>query len=310
MATAYFAGGCFWCITPSFESIAGVKSVTSGYSGGDEANPVYADVKAQKTGHREAIRIEYDESKTDFSGLLKVFLENVDPYDGEGQFIDKGFSYTLAVFYTNDYEEKETRRQIEELEKKSGQKTYISVEKFKNFYDAEEYHQDYHLKNPEAFEKELIESGRKTDYKLLNEMLKSLIEDSKYSISNLSNASALIYDSLERLNWAGFYIMEDGKLILGPFQGKVACMQIKVGKGVCGTAVLENKTQVVADVHEFPGHIACDSASNSEIVIPIHKNGEVYGVLDIDSPYLNRFSEDDRKGLEEFVRIIEEFGNI
>lgn len=146
-----------------------------------------------------------------------------------------------------------------------------------------------------------------TDYKLLNAQLKSMVEDIKYPIANLSNASALLNTTLEDLNWAGFYLMEDGQLVLGPFQGKVACIEIKVGKGVCGTAVAENATQRIEDVHKFPGHIACDGASNSEIVVPIHKDGKIYGVLDIDSPKFNRFSEEDQEGLEEFVRILEEY---
>lgn len=144
-----------------------------------------------------------------------------------------------------------------------------------------------------------------TNYKIMNAQLEALLEDNPYVISNLANASALIYNTLEELNWAGFYLMQDGKLILGPFQGKVACMQIAVGKGVCGTAVSEDATQRIDNVHEFAGHIACDGASNSEIVIPLHKDGGVYGVLDIDSPIFARFSEEDQKGLEEFVKILE-----
>lgn len=144
-----------------------------------------------------------------------------------------------------------------------------------------------------------------TDYKLLEKQLESLIEDTEWSISMLANASALIWDALEDINWAGFYIMRNGRLELGPFQGKVACVSIDIGKGVCGTAVMEDKTQLVPDVHKFPGHIACDSASNSEIVIPVHSGGIIYGVLDIDSPLKDRFTEDDRKGLETLVKVIE-----
>lgn len=143
------------------------------------------------------------------------------------------------------------------------------------------------------------------DYNLLCKMLKSLTEDVPYNITNLSNASALLNEYLPDLNWAGFYLMEDGKLILGPFQGKTACTLIPVGKGVCGTAVKEDKTILVKNVHEFPGHIACDSASNSEIVVPIHVNRKIYGVLDIDSPSLNRFTEEDKEGLEAFVKVLE-----
>ena len=135
--------------------------------------------------------------------------------------------------------------------------------------------------------------------------LSSLIEGIPYPISNLSNAAALLWQYLTDINWAGFYLMKDGMLILGPFQGKPACIQIPVGKGVCGTAVAQNAVQLVPDVHLFPGHIACDSASQSEIVIPMYKNGEIYGVLDIDSPIKNRFSKEDQILLEAFVRILE-----
>lgn len=144
-----------------------------------------------------------------------------------------------------------------------------------------------------------------TNYKELNSQLYGLIRGIPHIIANLANASALLFDTLEDLNWAGFYLMENGKLILGPFQGKPACIEIAVGKGVCGTAVERNETVLVKNVHEFPGHIACDSASNSEIVIPIHKNNEIFGVLDIDSPSISRFTDEDKTGLEEFVKILE-----
>ena len=143
------------------------------------------------------------------------------------------------------------------------------------------------------------------DYQLLCAELRALTEGIPYETANLANASALLWDSLDRINWAGFYKMEDGALILGPFQGKPACIRIEIGKGVCGTAVAENATQRVADVHAFPGHIACDSASNSEIVIPIRVKGDIWGVLDIDSPDFDRFSEADQAGLENFVAILE-----
>lgn len=145
-----------------------------------------------------------------------------------------------------------------------------------------------------------------TDYNSLNSILRSLTEDVPHLISNLANASSLIFNTLNDLNWAGFYILENGKLVLGPFQGRPACIEIEIGKGVCGTAVAENKTQRIDNVHLFPGHIACDGASNSEIVIPIHKGKDIFGVLDIDSPIFERFSEDDQIGLEKFVSIIEE----
>ena len=144
-----------------------------------------------------------------------------------------------------------------------------------------------------------------TDYLQLNRRLAALIEGVPHLIANLANASALLWESLEDLNWAGFYLLEGNTLVLGPFQGKTACIEIPAGKGVCGTAVAEDATQLVRDVHLFPGHIACDSASNSEIVVPVHGDGCVRAVLDIDSPSLGRFTVEDREGLERFVQILE-----
>ena len=143
------------------------------------------------------------------------------------------------------------------------------------------------------------------NYKLLCAQIAALTEDVPHEVANLANASALIWQTLPDINWAGFYKMENGILVLGPFQGKPACIEIPVGRGVCGTAVAEDKTQLVYDVHEFPGHIACDSASNSEIVVPIHVDGRIWGVLDIDSPHVGRFTEADREGLEAAVKILE-----
>ena len=158
--TAYFAGGCFWCITPTFKELPGVLTVISGYSGGNEENPSYLDVKHQKTGHREAIRIDYDPGLVDYSQLFDIFLSGVDPFDPDGQYIDRGHSYTLAVFYLNDAQKEIARRGIAQLEASSGQPVFISVEPYKNFYTAEEEHQDYYLKHPEEFRQELIDSGR------------------------------------------------------------------------------------------------------------------------------------------------------
>lgn len=145
-----------------------------------------------------------------------------------------------------------------------------------------------------------------TDYKLLAKQARELAAEESWYVPLLSNVSALLYRALPGLNWAGFYLMRGGGLVLGPFQGKPACIHIPLGRGVCGTAAAENRAQLVPDVHRFPGHIACDGDSNSEIVIPMRRDGRVIGVLDIDSPALGRFSEEDRQGLEEVVRALEE----
>ena len=142
------------------------------------------------------------------------------------------------------------------------------------------------------------------NYKELNQKLRGLIEGVPHRIANPANASALLFDSLDDINWAGFYLLEGGRLVLGPFQGKPACIEIPIGRGVCGTAVAQKRTQLVPNVHLFEGHIACDGASNSEIVVPVFFGDSIVGVLDIDSPVFERFSEEDKVGLEEFADII------
>lgn len=138
--------------------------------------------------------------------------------------------------------------------------------------------------------------------------LTGLFEDCPHITANLANASAVLNQAMDEINWVGFYLLEQKKqvLVLGPFQGKPACVEIQVGRGVCGTAVAEDEIMLVKDVHEFPGHIACDADSRSEIVLPIHVKGRIAGVLDIDSPVKARFDEEDREGLEKVVKIIEE----
>lgn len=142
-------------------------------------------------------------------------------------------------------------------------------------------------------------------YRTFNRQAKALLEGETDLIANLANLSALLGQELTDINWVGFYLLQGDTLVLGPFQGKPACVRIPVGRGVCGTAVAEGKTQLVDDVHQFDGHIACDGASNAEIVIPVRRHGEIIGVLDIDSPIFNRFDQQDRIGLEETVQILE-----
>ena len=158
--SAYFAGGCFWCITPTFKEAEGVLDVISGYSGGEEVAPTYLDVKNQATGHRETICVRYDPDRVSYETLLQIFLGGVDPFDGGGQFIDRGHSYTLAVYYLTESQRQQAQAAIQALESSSGRSVYISLEPFKGFYRAEEEHQDYYLKHPAEFRQELIDSGR------------------------------------------------------------------------------------------------------------------------------------------------------
>ena len=144
------------------------------------------------------------------------------------------------------------------------------------------------------------------NYDMLTRQVRELAAEEPWYVPLLANVSALLYEALPDLNWAGFYLMRDGRLVLGPFQGKAACIHIGLSRGVCGAAARENRTQRVADVHSFPGHIACDGASNAEIVVPLRQNGRVIGVLDLDSPLFNRFTPDDQAGLEAIARVLEE----
>ena len=151
------------------------------------------------------------------------------------------------------------------------------------------------------------------DYELLVRQIEALAQADNHWLPVLSNASACLFEAMDNINWAGFYLVDEStrdqktpELRLGPFQGKVACVRIPFGRGVCGTAAADGKTQLVSDVHAFPGHIACDAASRSEVVVPLHCGGHVVGVLDIDSPLLDRFSAYDARGLESFVRTLED----
>lgn len=143
-------------------------------------------------------------------------------------------------------------------------------------------------------------------YETLTGQLRSLLEDEPDLLANLANTAALLYQQLPELNWAGFYLLRGDKLVLGPFQGKIACTRISLGRGVCGTAAAQDRVQLVPDVHAFPGHIACDGASRSEIVLPLHRASRVVGVLDLDSPSLGRFGQADLEGLSACVRLLEQ----
>ena len=146
---------------------------------------------------------------------------------------------------------------------------------------------------------------KEVNYEALTKQARALVEGVPYMVANLANLSALLWRSLPQINWVGFYKMEPEGLVLWPFQGKPACIRIPQGRGVCGRAAQEEKTILVADVHSFPGHIACDSASQSEIVVPLWKDGKIWGVLDIDSPIQNRFTPQDQAGLEQLAAVVE-----
>ncbi|MFC0557954.1 GAF domain-containing protein [Halalkalibacter alkalisediminis] len=155
------------------------------------------------------------------------------------------------------------------------------------------------------FQTELYKGSLEEKYEIVTKQLDALLVGEHDLIANLANASALLSQFLDQVNWVGFYLLKEGELVLGPFQGLPACVRIPVGKGVCGTAVVKDETMIVPDVHKFPGHIACDAASRSEIVIPIRRNGNIIAILDIDSPILDRFSMDEKGYLEKFTQVLE-----
>ena len=154
------------------------------------------------------------------------------------------------------------------------------------------------------FTKSAYSEDSTANYNMLSKQLDALLTGEPNTIANLSNASALLNQFFDQINWVGFYIMEEGELVLGPFQGLPACVRIPLSRGVCGAAAANRETVIVPDVHAYPGHIACDAASQSEIVVPIVKDGELLGVLDIDSPIKDRFSEQDAEGLEQFIQVL------
>lgn len=160
MKTIYLAGGCFWCIEYFFRKEEGIINVTSGYSGGEVINPTYEMVKSQTTKHRESIKIDFDEHIISLEKIIDIYFAHVDPYDKEGQYGDIGYSYTLAMYYQNEEEKNIYARKLDELKNKVHQEIYIALEPFKNFYPAEEYHQNYACKNPKKFKEELINSKR------------------------------------------------------------------------------------------------------------------------------------------------------
>ncbi|WP_289623472.1 GAF domain-containing protein [Alkalihalobacillus deserti] len=156
------------------------------------------------------------------------------------------------------------------------------------------------------FQTELYKGSLEEKYKMVTKQLDALLKDENDLIANLANASALLSRFLDNVNWVGFYLLKEDELVLGPFQGLPACVRIPIGKGVCGTAVKKNETMLVPDVHQFPGHIACDAASRSEIVIPVRTDGIIVAILDIDSPILARFTPEEQFHLEKFVQVLEQ----
>lgn len=295
------AGGCFWGAEHYFRNIEGVVSTEVGFANGNTQSPTYEQVYTDTTGYAEAVHVTYDPSKLPLEELIRVFFCAIDPLSLNKQGEDEGTRYRTGVYYSDPGELETIRKVFGEEQGKYSKPLAVELQPLINFFPADERHQDYLGKNPDGYCHLPLKIFR---YPKLVSDLKALLGDEPDPVARLSNAAALIQERM-RFFWTGFYLVKDDELVLGPFQGPIACMRIGFGRGVCGTSWKENRTVVVPDVEEFPGHIACSSLSRSEIVVPLHDHsGNVTGVLDIDSTELSTFDHIDAFWLERLVNVL------
>jgi peptide methionine sulfoxide reductase msrA/msrB len=304
MKEIYLAGGCFWGAEHYFRNIEGVVDTEVGFANGDTPAPTYEQVYTDTTGYAETVRVIYNPDGLPLDELLRAFFCAIDPLSLNKQGEDEGTRYRTGIYYTDSADLPIAKKVFEEIQTEYSSPLAVELLPLKNFFVADGRHQDYLVKNPDGYCHLPIKIFR---YPRLVSDLRHLLGDEPDLVARLSNAAALIKEKMGFF-WVGFYLVgpsDNGKeLILGPFQGSVACMRIGYGRGVCGTAWKEARTVVVPDVEEFPGHIACSSLSRSEIVVPIDRGGEVTGVLDIDSAELSTFDNIDAFWLERLVRIL------
>ena len=290
MKVIYLAGGCFWGTEHFFKGIDGVAKVTPGYANGNVDNPSYEQVYTDTTGYAETVKVEYNPARVSLKQLLRYFFAIIEPDSLNRQGHDEGTRYRTGVFYTDPGELpiiKEAYARVQGL-------VVTELEPLRSFWPAEEYHQDYLDKNPGGYCHLPLKAFR---YSRMYQDLALVIEDEPDPIARMAEAAAFIQERMGFF-WTGFYRVDGETLVLGPFQGPSACLRIRFGKGVCGTAWKERRTLVVADVEEFPGHIACSSLSRSEIVVPLVRGGQVIAVLDIDSTETGTFDRIDAAFLE------------
>lgn len=301
MKTIYFAGGCFWGTQHFFAQVDGVKEAVCGYANGNTLNPKYEEVYTDTTGFAETVKVTYNPERVSLEELTDYFFCIIDPLSLNRQGHDEGTRYRTGIYYTDENELPTIKNVYAREEKKAGVPLVVELEPLRNFYPAEERHQDYLDKNPEGYCHLPLKTFR---YVRLYQDIRLFLGDESNPVARMANVAALIQEKMQFF-WTGFYLKDGDTLVLGPFQGPAACMRIGYGKGVCGTAWQQDKTLVVPDVHEFPGHIACSSLSNSEIVVPLHDGkGQVCGVLDIDSEDFGTFDLTDAMWLEKIAAII------
>ena len=301
MKEIYFAGGCFWGTQHFFSQVDGVKEAICGYANGHTENPKYEEVYTDTTGFAETVKVTYNPERIGLEELTELFFCIIDPLSLNRQGHDEGTRYRTGIYFTNPAEKDILQKVYARVEQKAGARLAVELEPLRNFYPAEERHQDYLDKNPEGYCHLSLKTFR---YLRLFQDIRLFLGDEPDLTARMANTAALIQERMHFF-WTGFYRADGKQLVLGPFQGPAACMRIGFGKGVCGSAWKEDRTLVVPDVHQFPGHIACSSLSQSEVVVPLHDAaGHVTGVLDIDSEQKATFDETDALWLEKIAAVM------
>ena len=306
----YLAAGCFWGAEHFFKQIKGVVFTETGFANGNTDNPTYEQVYTDTTGHAETVHLRYDPLQVSLRFLLEMYFKAVDPTSLNQQGEDRGTRYRTGIYYTDPDDLPFIRLAMEQEAPRHGLPLQVEVLPLQCFFRAEDYHQNYLDNNPTGYchlPVALFEYARNNSdtstlqknekYALALKQLQALSEGETDTIALMANTAALLHETF-RFWWTGYYRVVGNELLLGPFQGPVACMHRPFGRGVCGTAWKENRTLVVPDVEQFPGHIACSAASRSEIVVPVRCNGSTVAVLDIDSQHLATFDDCDRHWLE------------
>lgn len=309
----WFAGGCFWGTQHYFRKVRGVTSVRAGYANGNGETPTYEQVYTDSTGFAETVEIEYDPAEASLEFLVEMFFLAIDPLSLNRQGGDEGTRYRTGIYYSSEKDLPIIRRVFDSWQSRFSSPLAVEVLPLENFFPAEEYHQNYLEKNPGGYchlRTELFALAKNPEkirnYILALREFTALAAGEEDSLALMANAAAILKERMGFF-WVGFYLANgsgsSAVLSLGPFQGPPACMRIPYGKGVCGTALAKKQTIIVSDVEAFPGHIACSSLSQSEIVVPVFgPAGEVKAVLDIDSTEKDAFGEPDASFLERFVK--------
>ncbi len=293
----YLAGGCFWGVQHFFTRVKGVRKAVSGYANGNGENPSYEEVYTDKTGFAETVEVCYNPARISLETLAELYFCIIDPLSLNRQGHDEGTRYRTGIYYPDAEDRPVLEKVYARVQEKAGAPLAVELEPLQRFYPAEERHQDYLQKHPSGYCHLPFKVFR---YVELYQDLAAMLEGEPDPIARMAEAAALIHERMSFF-WTGFYRVDGDSLVLGPFQGPAACFRIGFGKGVCGTAWKEDRTQVVPDVEAFPGHIACSSLSRSEIVVPLRQEGKVTAVLDIDSKELGTFDQTDALWLEKIV---------